>query len=52
MSTSIYCVNFGAALRAVPDASGGSFENNYGRGHMKPSNEIRSDIQLPLSFGN
>ena len=29
---------------------GDIFANNYGHGHMKSSNQVRSDIQLPLSY--
>ena len=29
---------------------GDIFANNYGREHMKSSNQVRSDIQLPLSY--
>jgi hypothetical protein len=31
---------------------GDIFANNYGREHMKSSNQVRSDIQLPLSYEN
>ena len=31
---------------------GDIFANNYGRGHLKSSNQVRSDIQLPLSYEN
>ena len=31
---------------------GDIYANNYGREHMKYSNLVRSDIQLPLSYEN